>query len=279
MKIRIQVVLAVALSVFAGGKARAQQNAEVAGLPDAPTPKPDAAGVPTTAQGPAGAGQQAPEKSGAQSPFNLIAAKSWFYPDLARTPGPLSAREKFELFLSTSMSPPQILASAAGAGISEARGTLSGYGQGGEGFGKRFGSSMASDASSHLFGTFLLPSALHEDPRFFVKLNGGFKGRAGHALWRVVTIRTDSGGTRFNLPGTLGPLLAEALANSYLPDSERTYGKTFQRFGIRVGFGAVNNIFKEYWPSIFKSLRMSRFAPGFQPDTTPPPPPPNRPTN
>lgn len=263
MKIKTHALLASALVFLIGQAAAAQQKADPANLPDSPAPK----------QQPDSSRQQPQEKSGASSPLELIARRSWFYPDIARTSGSLTSGEKFKLFLDTSLSPPQILTSAASAGISEARGTLAGYAQGGEGFGKRFGSSMASNASSHFFGTFLLPSALHEDPRFFVRLNGGWKGRVGHALLRTVVIRTDQGGSRFNLPGTLGPLLAEALANTYLPDSERTAGKTFERFGVRIAFGAANNLLREYWPTIFKSLRIGKVVPGLKPDATQPVPP------
>jgi hypothetical protein len=253
MHIRSQVLLA-ALTLFSSQEVMAQQKPDAATLPDAPAPKQDQ-------QDPS----QKQQKNIWQSPMGLIARKSFFYPELATTPGPLTSLQKFELFLDKSISPPQILSSAAGAGISEARGTLAGYGQGGEGFGKRFGSSMASGASSHFFGTFLLPALLHEDPRYFVKLNGGFAARAGHALRRALVIRTDAGGETFNWPGTLGPLAAEGLANTYLPDSERTVGKTFERYGIRIGFGAANNLLKEYWPTIFKRLRIARVAPGLQP--------------
>lgn len=235
----------------------AHNNIDRSNLPDAPVPKQDQTNT--------GKKQQ---KSGWQSSIGLITRKSFFYPDLATTPGPLTSGEKFELFLTTSMSPPQILASAAAAGISEARGTFSGYGQGGEGFGKRFGASMASNASSHFFGTFLLPSMLHEDPRYFVSGSPSWKVRVGHALRRTMVIRTDYGGEKFNLPGTMGPLAAEGMANLYLPDSERTVGKTFERFGFRIGFGAVNNLLREYWPTIFKSLGISKVAPGLGPQPT-----------
>jgi hypothetical protein len=263
MKRRTQVLLAAGALLLLSRAAMAQDRPERANLPDAPAPK----------QEPAASAQKRPEKNGGQGPFELVTRRSWFYPDLARTSGPLTAGEKFKLFLDTSMSPPQILTSAAAAGISEARGTLAGYGQGGEGFGKRFGSSMASNASSHFFGTFLLPAVLREDPRYFVRGNGGWKVRVGHALLRTVVIRTDTGANKFNIPGTAGPLLAEGLANTYLPDSERTAGKTFERFGIRIGFSAANNLLSEYWPSIFKSLRMSKYAPGLQPDPVRTPPP------
>lgn len=251
-----QVVLAAALALFAvqGAAAQEKPQPEGASLPDNPPPKQAAPG---TAQ------QQ--QKNIWQTPLGLIARKSYFYPELATSPGPLSPLQKFELFLDKSVSPPQILSSSALSGISEARGTLAGYGQGGEGFGKRFGASMASGASSHFFGTFLLPTLLHEDPRYFVLLKGSFARRAGHALRRAVVIRTDAAGETFNWAGTVGPLAAEGLANLYLPDSERTAGKTFQRYGIRIGFGAANNLLKEYWPTIFRTLRIAKVAPGLQP--------------
>jgi hypothetical protein len=251
---RMQLVLATALALLISEPALAQDKTGRTSLPDAPSPK----------QGQNGAGQTHQKKAW-QTSLGLITRKSYFYPDLATTPGPLTSSQKFKLFLSTTWAPPQILGSAASAGISEARGTLAGYGQGGEGFGKRFGASMADGASSHFFGTFLLSAMLHEDPRYFVTVKSGFRAKTANALRRVLVIRTDAGGERFNLPGTLGPLAAEGLANTYLPDSERTVGKTFERYGLRIGFNAANNLVKEYWPTIFKSLRLGKVAPGLQP--------------
>jgi hypothetical protein len=260
--LRAHILLAAAVVLLANCAAKAQQDPDKPDLPDAPKPQQN----PNTTD-------QNQQKNPLSNPIGLIARRSYFYPELATSSGPLSSKEKFELFVSKTVAAPQILSSAAAAGISEARGTLSGYGQGGEGFGKRYGAFWATGASSHFFGTFLLPAALHEDPRFFVRLSGGWKGRTGHALRRVFVIRTDGGVERFNLPGILGPLLAESLANTYLPDNERTASKTFQRYGIRIGFGAANNLLKEYWPSIFKSLRLNKVVPGLQPDPNPPVPP------
>jgi hypothetical protein len=261
MNRRAQVMLA-AMILLTSRVATAQEKAAPANLPDAPAPKQSQNDT-----------TQKQDKNIFATPLGLITRRSYVYPELATTPGPLTSKEKFELFLDKSVSPPQILSSAAGAGISEARGTLAGYGQGGDGYGKRFASSMASGASSHFFGTYFLPAMMHEDPRYFVKLHGGFEARAGHALRRAAVIRTDSGKETFNLPGILGPLMAEALANAYLPAAQQTAGKTFERGGIRIGFSAANNLLKEYWPSIFKKLRVDRIAPGLQPDTTQPAPP------
>src|SRR5580704_13219755 len=190
MNRRTYVVLEAAIMIVMSRAAAAQEKPPPANLPDAPTPKQDQNDT-----------TQKQDKNIFATPLGLITRRSYVYPELATTPGPLTSKEKFELFLDKSVSPPQLLSSAAGAGISEARSTLAAFGDGGEGYGWRFASSMASGASSHFFGTFLLPAMFREDPRFFVKLHGGFGARAEHALRRAVVVRTDTGKEAFNLPG------------------------------------------------------------------------------
>jgi hypothetical protein len=246
------------LFVLAFGSAAFAQR-PLSALPDNPQPKQDQSG-------------QSQPKSPLTTPFGLIAKRSYVFPEIAFTAGPLTATQKFELFLSRSSSPAQIFSSIAGAAIGQARDSLPGYGQGWDGYGKRFGSSLASGASTNFFGTYLLASMFHDDPRYFVKLNGSWKGRVGHALVRIVAIRSDQGGYRYNLPQTLGPLMAEGLANAYLPQNERTAGKTFERFGIRMSWTAASNLVKEYWPTIFKDLGIGKVAPALKP--TPPVTPP-----
>jgi hypothetical protein len=252
---RAHLLLAAGLILFAGRAAAAQEKPDPASLPEAPAPKQDP-----------NASGQTQSKKGMGNPLGLVARKSFFYPELATTPGPLSTKQKFQLFLTKSMSPPQILGSLATAGITQATNSYPGYGQGGEGFANRFGASMATGASSNFFGTFILASVLHEDPRYFPKLEGGFGSRMGYAVKRAFVTRRDRGGSGFDWSGTMGPLAAEGLANSYLPEAERTVGKTFERYGFRIGFGAANNVLKEYWPTIFKRLRIDKVAPGLGPE-------------
>ena len=71
----------------------------------------------------------------------------------------------------------------------------------------------------------LIPSLTHEDPRYFVKLFGSPKSRILYAMTRVLITRTDDGRSTFNWSNVMGGLMAEGLATSYLPDSERTYGE------------------------------------------------------
>ena len=244
----VTVLLAAAEAVGA------QQEPKPRDLPDAPAPKQE----------------QAPSEHGRplQTTFEILGRRSIFFPDLATSRGPLSTSQKLELSADKSIAPSSLVTSAIGAGIRQARNSLPGYGQGMGGYGKRFGASMATGASAEFFGTFLLSSLLHRDPRFFVKLQGGPVRRIGYALSRLVVARTDEGTEAANWPGILGPLLAESMANSYLPAEEQTAGRTFQRYGVSFGLTASANIFKEYWPDIFRSLRIRKIAPRLGPDSS-----------
>ncbi len=243
------------------GVVMGQGRSRVEDLPDTPTPKQEQ-----------NSAQQSSDTK-FKTTIAILGKRSVFFPELAFNKGPLTARKKLELSVDETIAPSRFLGSMFTSGIGQARNALPGYGQGWSGYGKRFGSSVASNASNHLFGTFLLPSTLHEDPRYFVKAFGGPRARILYALERVVITRSDTGRSTFNWSGVMGGLMAESLANSYLPDAERTGGKTFSRFGIRIGFSALDNVIKEYWPTIFKSMGITKLVPNehSDPGTVSPP--------
>jgi hypothetical protein len=247
-----------AILLLSAEAAAAQQEPKLKDLPEAPAPKQ----------------KQAPQKhdGGFLETFEVLGRRSVFFPDLATSPGPLNTKQKLELFADKSIAPSRLLTSGIGAGIAQARDSFPGYGQGMSGYGKRLGSSMATGVSTEFFGTFLFASLLRRDPRYFVSLHGSPWRRVGYGVSRLVVTRKDSGTEDTNWPGILGPLFAESLANSYLPVKEQTAGRTFRRYGVRLAFTAGTNIVKEYWPTIFRSLRIAKIAPGLNPNPSPTPP-------
>jgi hypothetical protein len=225
----------------------------VANLPDTPTPKQQ----PSEVQ---------PKANNTHSTYDILSRRSFFFPDLAFTTKPLSPGQKLMLAADETIAPSALIVAAMSAGVTQARNSWPGYGQGWNAYGKRYGATLALNASTDVFGTFLLPSVLHHDPRYFVLAHGTFSRKIGHALKSVLVTRTDSGGRAPNVSGILGPLGAEGLANTYLPDAERTAGQTFERFGIQIAVIAGGSIAKEFWPAIFKTLRIGRVVPGATPD-------------
>ena len=187
----------------------------------------------------------------------LLQQKSLVFPDLATNREPFGAAQKFKLAANNSISlstiGEAILASAFGQAIN----SPSGYRQGADGYAKRFGADMARSASDNLFGTFLIASALHEDPRFYVKRRLSVRESVRYAAVRLVYTRSDSGEKVINFYGLLGPLASEALANTYYPESNRGIGGTLSRYASDQGWKFTGNLLRQYWPRINRKLRLS----------------------
>jgi hypothetical protein len=190
--------------------------------------------------------------------FVLLNKKSIVFPDIAASPARLSTGRKFELFVDNSVSLHAWAGAAFGAGLGQAADVPGGYGQGGEGYEKRAGSSMARLASSNFFGTFLLASALHQDPRFFPVREPTVGRSVKYSLERVVVTRNDEGQDVANWSGLLGALLSESLANAYWPEQQRSAGWTFRRYGTDLAVRAGTNMLREYWPVLFRVRGLRR---------------------
>jgi hypothetical protein len=195
-----------------------------------------------------------PEKTRSTANTQVLEKPSLFFPDLAHSGKALSASEKFRLSLTSSVSPAAFLGSAWGAGLGQAIDSPAGYGQGAKAYGQRFGASMAKRASGNLIGTYFLSAVLHDDPRFFVRGDGGLKQSIKYAMRRLVVVRKDDGGEAFNWPGVVAPLAAAGLANAYLPDPQRTAGYTLENYGWSLAASAGVNLLKEYWPTITRKV-------------------------
>jgi hypothetical protein len=187
--------------------------------------------------------------------FNLLDKKSIVFPDIASTTVALSPGQKFELFIDNSISIHSILWAALGSLIGQAADSPTGFGVGASGYPKRFSTSLARQSSGEFFGTFVLASALHEDPRFFPQFNPAFKQSIKYSVHRLFFTRSDSGNQVVNVSGLVGPLLGESLANVYWPDRNRTVGDTLFRYGLDLSARVAGNMFRNYWPVLFAKIR------------------------
>ncbi len=193
--------------------------------------------------------------------FIMLERKSIVFPDIAAGSTRLSTGKKFELFVDNSVSLHGLAGAALGAGLSQAADQPPGFGQGGDAYAKRFGSSMARLASSNFFGTFLLASALHQDPRFFPTKNPTIGRGVKYSVERVFVTRNDEGRDVKNWSGLLGPLLSEGLANAYWPEQDRSAAHTFQRYGLDLAVHAGTNLLREYWPVFARKVPGVRAKP------------------
>jgi hypothetical protein len=223
---------------------------EQSALPDAPSPSVQSQTAPQATN---------PLASGVGF-VQLLERKSLVFPDLATNKGPLNSWGKFKLAANNSVSLSAVGSALLAGAYDQAIDSPSGYGQGGSGYGKRFGSGMARTASDNLFGTFLIASLLHEDPRFYVEKDLTFKQAVKYSAVRLVKTRSDSGRPVVNYAGLLGPLAGEALANTYWPEQNRGVGSTFVRYASDIGWKFGGNLLRQYWPQINRKLKLAPSA-------------------
>jgi len=169
---------------------------------------------------------------------------------------PLTGHQKFNVWLQRSYSPANLLAAGLDAAVWQATDDdPRGYGQGWNAYGARYGASLATAESTRFFQTFLLPSLLKQDPRYFRKRTGGFGSRFMYSVSRVLVTRTDAGHQTFNLSAVGGALGATALSNLYMPKVNQDGGSNAVQFGLSLANLAGWNFLNEFGPDLWHKLR------------------------
>jgi hypothetical protein len=168
---------------------------------------------------------------------------------------PLTAGQKFKVVARGSFDYILIPWYGALAGISQAENSEPGYGQGAQGYGKRFGAAFADGTIENFLTGAILPSVLRQDPRFFQESDGTFLHRTGYAISRIFITRTDSGHQQFNFSEIFGSAAAAAISTySYHPSADRTLPNTASVWGTQVGYDTLTYVVKEFWPDIRRKL-------------------------
>lgn len=163
---------------------------------------------------------------------------------------PLTAKQKFALAFKSTTDPFQFVFAAIDAGVSQADNGFPGYHQGVEGYAKRFGASYLDSFDGAILGNALLPSLLHEDPRYFRKGTGTFRQRLVYSMLSTVRARSDSGGWVPNYGNILGNIAAGGISNLYYPSSDRGADLTFERALTVSAEGAIGAFLYEFWPNV-----------------------------
>ena len=167
---------------------------------------------------------------------------------------PLTPGQKFRLFVKGAADPFEFVAAGIQAGIGQTNNEFPAYGQGAEGYGKRYGAALADDVSSEFFSNFFYPVLLKEDPRYFRLGEGTLKHRIGYSLAQEFVCRKDSGGRTFSFSNVLGAISAGGVSNAYYPPSDRGLGLTMSRAGIALIYGAAGGLVDEFWPDIRRKV-------------------------
>ncbi len=188
---------------------------------------------------------------------------------------PLTSAQKFKVVARGSFDKIEFPWYGVLSGISQAENSEPGYGQGWEGYAKRYGSAFADGTIENFMTSAVLPSILHQDPRFFQSSEGGFAHRAKYAVSRIFVTRTDAGNSQFNYSEIVGSALSAAIStNTYHPRafittrydpttgmltyvhnaSDRTLPNTLSVWGTQVAYDTITILIKEFWPDVHRKM-------------------------
>jgi len=192
---------------------------------------------------------------------------------------PLTSKQKFAVVVRGSFDYVQYPWYAFLAGINQAQDSEPGYGQGWEGYGKRYAASFADGTIENFMTGAILPSLLRQDPRYFQLGHGSFTHRMFYAVSRNVVTRGDSGKKEFNYSEVVGGAAAAAISTySYHPagkyvttttpgelryiPSDRTLSNTAKVWGTQYCYDMLTIVLKEFWPDLRRKVRKTKSEPG-----------------
>jgi hypothetical protein len=168
-----------------------------------------------------------------------------FYVTYDSAPAPLTTKLKYRLAFKADTDAVTFAGVAFMAAIYQA-GDIPDYGQGWDAYGKRMAAGYADTTTDIFIGGAILPSLLHQDPRYFYQGTGTKKSRARHAVFSPFVCKGDNGKPQPNYSSLMGDLSSGAISNLYYPESNRGAGLVFQGFAVTTGVRMVNGLIQEF---------------------------------
>jgi hypothetical protein len=198
-------------------------------------------------------------KNGTSNDRLLFTLPNFLTLENARQVPPLTSGQKFKVVTRSSFDYAEYPWYAFLAGMSQAENSEPGYGQGAIGYVRRYGAAFADGTIENYFTSAILPSVLHQDPRFFQSGKGGFWHRTDYAVSRIFVTRSDSGNNQFNYSEVFGSAISSAISTySYHPRQDKTLANTASVWGTQVGWDSATLVLKEFWPDIRRKMHKEK---------------------
>jgi Carboxypeptidase regulatory-like domain len=170
-----------------------------------------------------------------------------FYVSYIPNAAPLTRRLKLKLALHVSTDPLTFMVTGINAGIEQAQGDYSGYGSGFPGYARRYGAAYGDRFSATMLGSALLPSLLHQDPRYFYRGHGHIIVRALYAISTTAVCKGDNGHWQPNYSNVGGNIGAAFISSVYYPREERhSVQVTVSNTLLGIAEGSISTLFQEF---------------------------------
>jgi hypothetical protein len=172
---------------------------------------------------------------------------------------PLTTRQKFETTARGLIDPSEFVLTAVVAGLGQASNSIPEYGQGFDGYAKRYVTAYADNAVENIMSSAVLPSLLRQDPRYYQLGHGGFARRTFHAFSRLFITRSDAGKDQFNFSEVFGAGIAAVISDyGYHPSGDQSAGNVANVWGTQMGLDYMTYMMKEFWPDLRRRFERKR---------------------
>ncbi len=226
----LRAIFILLVIVFSAAGISVAQRPMESLLPDAPSP--------LETDGSAGG---AFPSSGA---FPSIETKQYFRPTSSIG---MTTRQKYALAYHRIVSPQLPLKAGFVSGWELATGTGPDFPTNGWGpFAERFGYNAATISTTIFLNTAVVPSLVHQDPRYFPMGRGPVKSRIAWAVRSEFVGFSDNGYPMPNYANLVGFALSSIISNAYSPHSSVSLGDTSKSYAIKIGVSTGLNVAREF---------------------------------
>ena len=159
---------------------------------------------------------------------------------------PMTNHERWDHYAYSLVEPQALLFPAVQAGLNQARNRPQAWGQGVEGYGRRFGSAYGQ----HLIGSTVsnaIAFGLHEDNRYFKSGKTGV-GRLSYAITSTLLARHDDGSRFISFSAIGGGAAGAFISRAWQPRSANSAGDGAVSFGYTIAARAGVNVLREFLP-------------------------------
>ncbi len=165
-------------------------------------------------------------------------------------PHTMTTKQKAILARKDVVDPFNLLTIGGLSAISTAANAHSPYGPGVRGWARLSGVSLTEDMTHEFFGTFLIPSLVHQDPHYHRMPNASYERRIAHCLYQVVWTQSDSGKGMFNYATVLGGAVDEGISDAYVPYRRTQWTAASARYAVGLATEPIGNLITEFVPEL-----------------------------
>jgi hypothetical protein len=170
---------------------------------------------------------------------------------------PLTAQDNLRSAVRGVIDPFNLMTIAADAAIGIGSDSHTVYGPGFKGFAKYAGVSLTEDMTGEFFGTFLVPSLMHQDPHYHRQPFTSVKRRFLHTFAAVVWSQSYTGKPMFNYANIVGGIATAAVSNTFVPGPNRQgFGNTAQRLALAFAISPSGNMIEEFVPDLASHVNL-----------------------